>query len=157
MEIININGDLLNSTADLIIHQCNCSPAFGSGVALAVRNKYPIAYETHIKDVSTAFTRKDLLGKIHPVKVKDNPSVQYIVNMYGQLNCGNDGKRYTSYDAIYECLEKVKQYALGKGLKSVALPYGMSSVRGGASWKVILAMVESIFEDTEIYVEIWKL
>lgn len=44
-----------------------------------------------------------------------------------------------------------------RNCKSVAIPYKMSSDRGGADWNVILAMIESVFKDTDITIEIWQL
>ena len=41
--------------------------------------------------------------------------------------------------------------------KSVAFPYKMSSDRGGADWNIILAMIESVFKNTDITIEIWAL
>ena len=37
------------------------------------------------------------------------------------------------------------------------MPYKMSSDRGGADWDVILAIITSIFKDSDIIIEIWKL
>ena len=33
----------------------------------------------------------------------------------------------------------------------------MASDRGGADWNVILAMIESVFKDTDVTIEIWSL
>jgi hypothetical protein len=45
---------------------------------------------------------------------------------------------------------------VGINKKSVAFPYKMSSDRGGADWNVVLAMIESVFKNTDITIEIWK-
>jgi hypothetical protein len=41
-------------------------------------------------------------------------------------------------------------------LTSIAIPYKMSSDRGGADWDVVLALLKSAFNDTNIRIEIWK-
>lgn len=42
-------------------------------------------------------------------------------------------------------------------ISRLAMPYKMSSDRGGADWDVILSLVNSAFKDTDITIEIWKL
>jgi hypothetical protein len=76
---------------------------------------------------------------------------------FGQATYGREAKRYTSYDAIYESLVRLMTHMITKQLQSVAFPYKMSSARGGADWNVILAMIESVFKNTNIKIEIWQL
>lgn len=154
MIVKQINGNLLDSIANCIAHQCNCGTAYGSGVALAMRKAFPKTYENHLKATQGCANKEELLGKVIATRIGET---QYVLNLYGQKDIGQAGTRYTSYDAIYTCLEKARKFMLDRNFTSIAFPYGMSSVRGGASWKVILAMIESVFEDTEITVEIWKL
>jgi hypothetical protein len=42
-------------------------------------------------------------------------------------------------------------------IKSVAFPYKIGSDRGGADWNVILSMINSVFENTDITVKVYKL
>jgi len=159
MEIVNYNGDLLTSKAELLLHQVNCKGVMGSGVAKAIRDKWPIVYEKY-----RSFYEKEveqnkkptsaLLGLVLPVSIS---STQKVMNLFGEDCYGYDGKRHTSYDAIYDCLEKTASYCVEKNVKTIALPYKMSSDRGGADWNVIMAMVESTFKNTDVTVEIWKL
>lgn len=153
MEIKNIDGNLLDTDAELILHQVNCQGKMNSGVAKAIREKWPIVFEEYIKLFS-----KDLfvvkLGICQPVSVTDN---QKVINMFSQDNYGYDGKMYTSYDAINTCLGKVKDYCVNNGYKRIALPYKMCCCRGGANWDVIMAMIKANFEDSDITIEIWKL
>lgn len=154
MNISYIDGNLLDSTASLICHQTNCNKGFGSGVAKAVRDKYPIVAEKHLKACNFVDKPSDLLGKIQPVKVSDK---QWIVNMFAQETYGYDGAQYTSYDAFWSCLNKIKEYCKVQSLTTVAFPYKIASVRGGANWEVIKQMITSTFYETDINVEIWKL
>lgn len=167
MEIKQINGNLLDSTATYILHQVNCQGAMNSGVAKAIREKYPTVYEDYIKLWRTT---KDvegntfsLLGMVLPSPItmyedgKFKTDGRYVMNLFAQDKYGYDGNNYTSYDAIYTCLTKVAKRCVEKNVTSVALPYKMSSDRGGADWDVILAMIKSAFKNTEVTVEIWKL
>lgn len=153
MEIKNIDGNLLDTDAELILHQVNCQGKMNSGVAKAIREKWPIVFEEYIKLFSKDFFVVKL-GICQPVSVTDN---QKVINMFSQDNYGYDGKMYTSYDAINTCLGKVKDYCVNNGYKRIALPYKMCCCRGGANWDVIMAMIKANFEDSDITIEIWKL
>lgn len=147
------DGDLLNATTDVIAHQTNCSGGFGTGVAGAVRKKYPSVFDAYKKFVNGK-KPEELLGKVQFIKLENR---QYIVNLFGQKNFGYDGAQYTSYDAIWNALQLLKINMFEMNLTSVAFPYLMASHRGGANWEVIEKMIEQTFKDTDISVEIWKL
>lgn len=153
MEIKNIDGNLLDTNAELILHQVNCQGKMNSGVAKAIREKWPIVYDEYYKLFYKDFFIVKL-GICQPVSVSDN---QKVINMFSQDNYGYDGKIYTSYDAINTCLGKVKDYCVNNGYKRIALPYKMCCCRGGANWDVIMAMIKANFEDSDITIEIWKL
>ena len=158
MEFKIVKCDLLDSDAPVIIHQTNCCRGFGSGVAKAIKDKWPVVAEKHLLACEVNEANKkptsELLGKIQPVKVAPG---KIVINMYAQDNFGYDGAKYTSYDALDECLKKVRQYCDKNAVKKVALPYKMSSVRGGADWEVVMALVKSAFNTSDIEVEIcWK-
>jgi len=44
MPIQVIAGSLLEASENIIVHQVNCQGAMGSGIALQLRNKYPLMY-----------------------------------------------------------------------------------------------------------------
>lgn len=151
MKIEYYNGDLLTSSAPIIMHQCNCLGSMNSGVAKAIKDKWPIVfteYEKFCKEI------KHLLGKTLFVEVEKG---RYVANLFGQERYGYKGDKYTSYDAIDNCLQHVAGNATNVGIDRVAMPYKMSSDRGGADWDVILALVKSAFKDTDITVEIWRI
>lgn len=157
MKLAVKNGDILNSECYMALHSVNCQRTMGSGVAKAIRDKFPECYELYRKFPETQ--NGQVLGKvafwINPIS---HPNV--IANCHTQEFYGYDGKRYTNYEAVYRCLEEVKRFCVlnqGKTHKGICLPYGMASVRGGASWSVIEAMINSVFEETEIPVIAYKL
>ncbi len=155
MNIKFIEGDLLNSQADIICHQVNGQGVFNSGVAKCVKQKYPNvfeAYKEHCKILD--LYEKDKLGLIQVISIGEN---KYICNLFGQDKYGYDGKRYTSYDAVFDGLIALKNHMLINKLNTVAFPYGMSSVRGGAIWEIIYSMITNIFKGSNINIEIWRL
>lgn len=155
MKIIYKNGNLLDAQTDVIAHQVNCQGVMGSGVAKQIREKWTNVY-TAYKAEYDLFTdlNKPLLGNCQLVQVNDH---QYVANLFGQNKYGYDSKRYTSYDGIYDALTNLAFQMENNNINSIAFPFRMSSDRGGADWNVILAMIESVFKDTDITIEIWKL
>lgn len=146
-----IQGNILESKADIICHQVNCIGKMNSGVAKAIREKWPcvfIAYQTMYE------TEVDLLGRIQPVYIgTEDGRDRAVINMFAQYNYGYDGRRYTSYDAFWSCLGEIKKY-ITPG-KTIAFPYNIGCMRGGANWEVIKTMIiEVLGEDYKI--EFWR-
>ena len=149
-----VKGDITKSDCDIICHQVNCQGAMNSGVAKAIREKWPVVYENYRTKYDAMVMHPhphtqpaQMLGDIQIVLVDTN---QTVVNLFSQENFGYDGKRYTSYDAFWNCLNLLKQTTLPE--QTIAFPYKIGCDRGGAKWPVIRAMIEEIFYDREVYV-----
>lgn len=155
MKIVYKTGNLLDAQTDVIAHQVNCQGVMGSGVAKQIREKWANVY-TAYKAEYDLFTdlNKSLLGNCQLVQVNDH---QYVANLFGQDKYGYGGKRYTSYDGIYDALVSLASQMENNNMNSVAFPYHMSSDRGGADWIIISTMITSVFKHTNIQIEIWKL
>lgn len=157
MDLFETTGDLMHSVADVIAHQTNCKGAFASGVAKSVRMRFPIVaqqYEEVCRDnIVKGYDSSHLLGRVQYVPVGNG---QIVANLFAQNNYGGDGGRYTSYDAMMECLEGLRNYCVKNNKKSVAFPCRIGSFRGGANWNVIKTMITEVFKDTDIRVEIWE-
>lgn len=144
MSINFIKQDLTTSDADYICHQVNCQGAMNSGVAKAIREKWPIVYTNYIELYNSVPRRMQLLGTILAVDLADYkpqtwPESPIVINMFSQEHYGYDGKRYTSYDAFWSCLGHIREI-VPKGSK-IAFPYKIGCDRGGANWNVILSMI----------------
>lgn len=151
MPIIHKEGDLFTTTATIIAHQVNCQGKMGSGVALQVKQKYPTAYIMYLSKCQRDY---NLLGNIQMVPQSDG---RIICNMFAQDNYGYDGKKYTASSALQMCFIKLKQYAAEKNI-SIAIPYKIGCCRGGADWdNEVYPIIESIFSDESVRLEIWRL
>lgn len=149
MSIIVYEGNLLDSKANIICHQTNCKGVMGSGVALAVKTRYPAAYESYRK----AFDNKKLkLGYVDFAVVND---VTTVANLCGQDDYGYDGKLRTDYDALITGFNTIKTYMIEHNYKTIAFPFKMSCCRGGGDWNVVYDLIETIFADMNV--ELWKL
>ena len=153
MEIKSIKGDLLTTDSKVIIHQVNCRGAFKSGLAKAIDEKYPEVTEKY-KGYCEIYKDRPamMLGMVLPVKTTDG---HIIMNMFSQENYGYNGYRYTSYDALDTCLNKISKYCLEESITEVSLPFKMSSVRGGACWEVVLEIIKNAFSKSDITVKIY--
>lgn len=151
MKIIHVKCDILEIDCQVICHQVNCMGAMRSGVAKAIREKWPVVYEIYLLGLKL---KSETLGTISVADVDRN---KHVVNMYSQYEYGYDGKRYTSYDAFCSCLEEIKAFAIYNDIKSIAFPYNIGCCRGGANWNVIYAMIKSVFSDTELDIYICQL
>lgn len=146
--------NLLEADVDYICHQVNCQGKMNSGVAKAIRERWPIVYTTYWNAWHSAPRRLQLLGTILLVDINEYeprtwPDQPAIINMFSQEFYGYDGKRYTSYDAFDDCLQKIKE-TVPKGSK-IAFPYKIGCDRGGGKWNVIFALISNaLSEDYDI-------
>ena len=153
------SGNILDSGADIICHQVNCQGKMNSGVAKAIREKWPLAYVRYMESSNIEWDEnhkhgklvwKHMFGHIQPVHITENNCT--VINMFAQDGYGYDGRRYTSYDAFWSCLSEIKEQ-IPKG-KRIAFPARIGCVRGGANWEVIFTMIDVVLGDN-YNVEIW--
>lgn len=138
MKIKYKRGNLLEADELHLVHGCNAQGVMGSGVARAIRDQYPQAYQ----DYRSAYQDgKVLLGNIISSAQKDGRVVH---NAITQEFYGRDGKTYVSYWAIAETFSKLESYNLGQ----IALPK-IGAGLGGGDWRVIEAIIENCLVRTE--------
>jgi O-acetyl-ADP-ribose deacetylase (regulator of RNase III) len=147
-KIVTKFGNLLQVTNGHIVHGCNAQGVMGSGVALAVKNKYPLAF----KDYRQHYDGRGLvLGQAYPVAVSTDLVIWNAVtqNLYGT------GIRQVSYDAIATCFEQVNADLLVStaGTKEVHIPF-IGAGLGGGSWPIISAIIE---ETMDYPVIVWSI
>lgn len=145
-------GDLLEQ-ADVthIAHQANLWHAFGSGLALAIKKKFPKAYEADLQ------TGKGDPAKLGSWSVALLPGGRHVVNLYAQV--GISGKhRTTSYDAMDKGLRELEAALAGfSPVARLGIPYGMGCGLAGGSWKVVGAIVEDAFAKSPLEVVVCRL
>lgn len=132
---------------DAIAHVCNAQGVMGSGFAKAVRELFPTAYEEYKK--GDIIIPKCKLGTISYAEVRPD---KFVFNVIAQEFYGYDGRRYLDYEALYKGLERVKDEMLEQEVRRLGVPFMMGCDRAGGSWKVVSAMLESIFIPNQISV-----
>lgn len=146
--------NLLEADVDYICHQVNCQGKMNSGVAKAIRDRWPIVYTTYMELYNSVPRRMQLLGTILTVDLADYkpqtwPENPVVINMFAQEHYGYDGQRYTSYDAFDSCLQKIKE-VVPKGSK-IAFPYKIGCDRGGGKWNIIFGLISNaLSEDYDV-------
>ena len=123
----------------------------GSGVALAILQKYPVVldkYKEMFKDVSVYDTH-ELLGKNQFVSVSYGLTV---VNMFTQEKTGSSdqvvGQVAISYDAIYNCFSRLNVMIPGEVLSIPMIGAGL----GGGNWKIIEQIINETTPDVDVHV-----
>lgn len=136
-----------------IAHVCNCQGVMGSGIAKAIRTRYPEAYQAY-KSFEKNSSKGLSLGSVSTAVIDSD---KHIYNLHAQQFYGTDGRRYLNYEALYASLENVCDSMCFSGLKTLGVPYKMGSDRAGGDWNVVAAMLSSIFEQHNIEVIAIKL
>lgn len=153
--IIHMDGDLLkvqkDMNIDVICHQVNCQGKMASGIAKQIRETYPVVYENYMAKYKAMveFGTHIMLGDIQLVPLYEDfyqdVKHQHVCNMFAQNDFGYDGRRYTSYDAFWICLNRLRE-TLPAG-STIGFPYLIGCDRGGANWNVIEAMIKEVFNN----------
>lgn len=143
------NGDLLDSDADIIVHQVNCLGAFNSGLAGQIRRKWAEVYDEYRKACDNSYDNpEDLLGAVQFVMVDG----KYVANCFGQLAYGK-ARRYTDYDALRSALKTVREFM---PQAHIAIPHKIGCGLGGGDWNVVSGIIEETFNNYKGKVTIYS-
>lgn len=142
--IQEVDADLLEYPLDGFIHSCNCFHTFGAGLALRVKNKYPELYKADRMHGRVGDHTR--LGQFSTVQCHDDKQGY---NLYGQYQYGC-GVRRTDYEAVYSGLMAIRQHAVANNIKKLGLPSQMGCRLGGGDFRIIRAIIESIFSESSL-------
>jgi O-acetyl-ADP-ribose deacetylase (regulator of RNase III) len=138
MKIEKKTGSLLDIPSGHIVHGCNAQGVMGSGVAKAIKDKWPHVYQ----DYRDIFEKKGLtVGDVYPVRAEEGILVW---NAITQEYFGTD-RRHVSYDAIENCFKLIQQslecdwYASFK--KEIHIPL-IGCGLGGGNWEIVREIIE---------------
>ena len=146
-----VEHNVTDVTHGIVAHGVNCQRKMGSGVAKAIRAKWPIAYDRYM---AFGLQGKDALGLTHIIEVDEG---LWVANCYTQEYYGYDKKRYASLSAVKNTLEEVFGYAALLNVP-VYLPK-IGCGRGGLKWEAeVEPLINSLSKAYEIptYVCIWR-
>lgn len=146
-----VDGDLLETEADIVAHQVNCRGAFNSGVAKSIREYDYGVYQDYVK-FCRGRTPVSLLGTVR--YFQSNVNARIYASLFAQDAYGY-GKQYTDIRALEKCFMDLRQYAdlyeaMYHRKLSIAMPYKIGCVRGGGTWDEVLTLINKVFGDYEV-------
>jgi O-acetyl-ADP-ribose deacetylase (regulator of RNase III) len=152
-----LTQNIVNVTRGIVVHGTNTRGVMGSGVALAIRKKWPIVFDEYYEHCVRYRQQQDdlsgLLGTVQMVQVLDDSSL-YVANLFSQDLYGRDNKPYAKVDAIRSGLEEVLIFADKIELPVYSVKIG--SGLGGLNWdndvEPIYVELATQYNDVAIYI-----
>jgi O-acetyl-ADP-ribose deacetylase (regulator of RNase III) len=144
-----IDKNIFEHDAQCIIHQANCHCRMASGIARTISQLYP---EAVAADNATAVGDANKLGTFSSAVGSDG---KIIYNLYGQYNFGNQ-KRQTHYEAFYRAMELIHADVRSKNLTTASLPYNIGCGLAGASWRIVNAIIEEVWQNSPVKLTICR-
>jgi hypothetical protein len=138
-------GNILNNTNGIILHQVNCQGIMGGGLALQIKNKYPKVYEEYINFIDSFADPKKLLGEAQMVFVDNG---LYIGNIFSQFDISCI-ERQTDYNAVELGFKKVVKFNSNINLP-IYIPYLYGCGLGGGDWSIVSDIIEKILPTATI-------
>jgi O-acetyl-ADP-ribose deacetylase (regulator of RNase III) len=134
-------GNIVEVQKGIIVQGCNAQGVMGSGVAKALRERYPAIFTAYKGQIDQWNAQGvDPLGKVTIFMQKTD---LFIANAITQRHFGKDGKRYVSYKAIAECFAEVALVASELRM-DVHYPL-IGAGLGGGEWPIISEIIEGVF------------
>lgn len=143
-----VHGDLLEAIEPVIAHGCNAQGVMGSGVAKAIRDRWPSAYRAYERSFQIVHNSNpdEFLGTFSATRVGGVMSAKIIANVVTQLDYGRTpGVRYVSYDALDRGFRNLA-LDLGVADRHIAIPMVGAGLAQG-DWRVIEAILSRIEDD----------
>lgn len=150
--IKEIVKDITTVTEGIVCHQVNCLGTMGSGVAAAIRQKWPEVFTTyHKKYVENVDSPWKQLGECQMVGVGNDMFADiYVANLFGQYDFGANS-RYTEYCALSTALQNLngiieyrEEHRYENEVFDLYIPYKMGCDRGGGDWNIVSQMIEEL-------------
>lgn len=143
-------GNLLDVQSGIIVHGANARGVMGSGVALAVKNKYPGAYDIYKK-------YEQVIGELTLGTVSWYPVNQQLVicNAITQQFYGYDGKRYVNYWALGKVFTEI--FVAAKEMNAIVHFPKIGAGLGGGDWNIIEQILNDVPLSENVKQICWEL
>jgi O-acetyl-ADP-ribose deacetylase (regulator of RNase III) len=133
-----VRGDLLEMAStgrfDVIVHGCNCQCRMGRGIAAAIRERFPEAYDA---DLATAKGDVSKLGTLSQALVTRENMRFTVVNAYTQRHWAGSGV-LADYDAIRRVFRAMRSQFHGQRIGYPRIGAGLA----GGDWVAIAAIID---------------
>lgn len=135
-------GDLLAIEEGIIIHGCNARGIMGAGVALAVKKKYPLAYDTYVRDALHFIGLGQVSWYAHLIGQAGGDKLT-ICSAITQSKYGRNPKyQYVQYEAIESCFVEIFECTANYDVQ-----YHMPKIGAGygnGDWDIISEIIVSV-------------
>lgn len=147
------HSDLLEVKKGIICHQVNCIGAMAAGIALQIKNKWPVVYKNYKADCySFSADPRRMLGHVQDTLVAPD---LVVANCFGQVYPGRRGNM-TEYGAWNNILDKLEDLANYFHL-DIHMPWMIGCGLAGGDWDTMLKKINEKFGTTNTKVFIHKL
>lgn len=131
-------GNLMDVKRGHIVHGCNAQGVMGSGVALAVKQMYPEAFNSYRQQY---LEHGLILGTAYPYVASNDLIIWNAITQEGfglpYRNCSYDAIE-TCFAEIDSCLENESVSHIDKEVHIPAIGAGL----GGGNWEIIREIIE---------------
>lgn len=125
--------NILDVKEGVIFHGVNCKGVMGSGLAIQIREAYPVVFEKYREFL------KETGGKLGAVQIVQVSETLQVGNIFSQSNYGRVKEiRYVSYDALDNAFRSIKA-SFGKDVPLYFPLIGAGLANG--NWEVIFQMI----------------
>lgn len=142
--IIYTSGDLLESTAEVLVNTVNCEGYMGKGIAYQFKLKYPENNKDYVKACKSGALK---VGKLHYFKEKDKIIVNFPTKDKWRAN--------SKIEYIEDGLNELVKLIIMLKIKSIAIP-PLGSGNGGLIWADVKGLIEKklsvLPNDVQIYI-----
>ncbi len=153
--IKEVTGDILLSNADLLAHGISAHDPFDSGLALALRERWPSLVKDYRHDIRSHAIEAGAIWAW--TGVQEGGGTRKIVNLVTQDTLGQGptakpGK--ATLENVRHALQKLARFVKEERIRSVALPRLATGV-GGLEWAQVKPLVEQHLGDVGVPVIVY--
>lgn len=141
-----VTGDITTAESGIIVHCCNAQGVMGSGVAAAIRSKWPGVFQVYREAYERAGNHLTL-GDVHLAWVPSDSGDLFVANLIGQeFYGGKPGVVYVDYDAIRKGFRTLRGY-IERSSKPRPIHYPqLGAGLAGGDWSIIEKIIDEELE-----------
>ncbi len=141
MEIFEHKGDMLNVGKGILVHGCNNQGVMGSGIAKAIRDRYPKVFKDYDYFMKSGYKPPDRMGRVVLTTLKEREL--YVISGITQNEYGNDKtKVYVDYKAMEHVFREANYYAQNYNLDLHFPLIGCGLANG--DWNKVSEIIEKV-------------
>jgi len=143
-----VEGNILDCSEKIIVHQVNLEGHMNGGLAKQLSDKYNGLEKNYALSLKIAELYKIRpLGSTHHYMTQDNKII---------FNCFTQDSNYnTKYNLVKGNFNIVKLFARKNNL-SIAIPYGYGCGIANGKWDKIYKIIEEVFKDYNVTIYKWE-